>query len=102
MATNSTERLVAIWNRENPLFPVHRQHRDKTSTPHASTTVALCCFQGVVFVACFSCYLTASFLANYSAFVQTDILSGTRKYASPNPHIALSPQRVVLFMKGCR
>ena len=25
MARNSTERLVAIWNRENPLFPAHRQ-----------------------------------------------------------------------------
>ena len=42
---NLTERLVAIWSRENPLFPVHRQHEDKASTPQASTNnVALCCF----------------------------------------------------------
>ena len=26
MARNSTEWLVAIWSRENPLFPAHRHH----------------------------------------------------------------------------
>ena len=26
MARNSTKRLKAIWSRENPLFPAHRQH----------------------------------------------------------------------------
>ena len=51
-------------------------------------------------MACFSCSLTALFLANCSAFVQTDILSNTQNYASPNPHIALSLQRAVLFREG--
>ena len=35
------------------------------------------------------------------AFVQTDILSGTQKYASHNPHTALSSQWVVLFREDC-
>ena len=65
--------LVAIWSRDNPLFPVHRQHGDKASTPQAPTNVEFCCFGGVVFVARFSCYLTVSFLANCSTFVQTDM-----------------------------
>ena len=45
MARNSTKRLVAIWSLENPLFPVHRQHRNKTSTPQASTNVVLRFFE---------------------------------------------------------
>ena len=96
MAMNSTERL-----RETPLFPVQRQHGDKTSTPQACTNVVLCWFSGVMFLAGFPCYSTVSFLANCGAFIQTEILSGTRNWASSNPHIALSLQRVVLFREGC-
>ena len=73
MARNSTERLVAIWSRENPLFPVHRLHGNKASTPQVSTNVVLCCFKRVVFLACFSCYLTVSRLANCCAFAHSDM-----------------------------
>ena len=73
MARNSTERLVVIWSREDPLFPVQRQHGDKESTPQASTDVVLCCFREWCFLRVFSCYITVSFLANCSTFVQTSI-----------------------------
>ena len=72
MVRNSTERLVAICSRENPLFSVY-QHGDNTSTQQAFTNVLLCFFKGMVFLAYLSSYLTVSFLANCCAFGHSDM-----------------------------
>ena len=71
--TNSPERLVAIWSREDPLFLVHRRHG--VNPPY------IICKCGVIMILkgwCFlliDCtsvqYLTVFSLANY-VFVHTD------------------------------
>ena len=73
MARNSTERLVAVWSRENPLFAVNRQYGQNINSTSIYNNVILYCSHEVLFLACCSCrtHLTVVSLANI-AFVHTD------------------------------
>ena len=63
MARNSTERLVAIWSRENPLFPVNRSYGQHINSTSIYKNVVLYCSHEGLFLRCCSCrtHLTVVF-----------------------------------------
>ena len=92
MANNITERLVAIWSRENPLFPVYRKHEQDIN----STSIYEC---GIVLflgggVSCVFSFLHDRRFPRGLCFRHLN-----SKFASPDPRMALLLQRECCFSR---
>ena len=97
MARNSTEQPVAVWSRENPLFPTHHQHgQDMKSTSIYKCGVMLFLGGGV----CCVFFLLPGYLSPRELLCFRSYGFKGGKKVSPNPRIALLSQRVLFFQGG--